>query len=58
MTTETWVPLVTFVMGYVGRSISEWVQDRRLMTRERNCVRPRRKRWRSGCGRCRAAWNG
>jgi hypothetical protein len=33
--TEIWVPLLTFVLGYVGRSISEWFQDRRILSRER-----------------------
>lgn len=35
MKTGIWIPLLTFVLGYVGRSVSEWVQDRRTVTRER-----------------------
>lgn len=35
MTTENWIPLLTFVLGYVGRSISDLFQDRRILRRER-----------------------
>lgn len=43
MTTQTWFPLLTFVLGYIGRSLSEWIQERRLIRREQHARSASRK---------------
>lgn len=35
MTTETWLPLVTLVVGYVGHAVEEWIKGKGIRRRER-----------------------
>lgn len=35
MTTDSWLPIATLVLGYIGRIAQEWLRDRRADAKER-----------------------